>query len=296
MLKHIKHKDIDFKKWDKTILNSQSPWVFAQAFYLNATSKGWDALVWKDYEAVMPLTHARKFGVTYLVQPPFTPQLGIFGFVNPEVALMFFEYISKNYKYANIELNYTNNDFVKKGKLKRTFIIRDGEFKLNSNSKRNAAKAEKLKCKIILISPKEILTLSSRYLNMFLKNKLNIKPKQIEIFNQLLESAISAKRINSFTVYSDNDELLAIAHFISNGSHAVYLKGTNFDRDKGSMHLLMKHAIEFYAEKKVKYFDFGGGQGESMARFYAGFGAEELPYTALIVNNLPKAISWIKKI
>lgn len=42
-------------------------------------AKNWDALVLNDYEAVMPLTWNKKYGICYLYQPPFTACLGITG-------------------------------------------------------------------------------------------------------------------------------------------------------------------------------------------------------------------------
>ena len=85
-----------------------------------------------------------------------------------------------------------------------------------------------------------------------------------------------------------------MAHFISNGKHVVYLKGTNFDRNSGSMHFLMDRAIQFFKAENLKMFDFGGGESDSMAQFYLGFGAKELIYKTYKVNNLPKVIKWLK--
>ena len=62
---YIKHQDIDFKKWDATILSSAFPFVFAQSFYLNATCPNWDALIIGDYESVFPITQKIKFGFKY---------------------------------------------------------------------------------------------------------------------------------------------------------------------------------------------------------------------------------------
>ena len=42
-------------------------------------AKQWDALVLNDYEAVMPLTWNKKYGIAYLYQPFLTAQLGVFG-------------------------------------------------------------------------------------------------------------------------------------------------------------------------------------------------------------------------
>jgi hypothetical protein len=115
------------------------------------------------------------------------------------------------------------------------------------------------------------------------------------VFEQILRNSMEARCLNTFVVRNAAGQLCAISHFISNGHHALYLKGTNTDRNSGSMHLLMDHAITFYRERKVKLFDFGGGQNESLARFYSGFGGVQLNYKIYRVNNLPRPLKWLKR-
>lgn len=294
VLKHIKHQDINFEKWDKTIVSSQYPLVFAQSFYLNATCPQWDALVMGDYESVFPLTYNVKFGISYLHQPPFTPQLGVYGRVTLEIEKLFFDHIKLNFKLIEIELNAANALHTSFHKPKTTFII-DYKlgYKFNQNTKRNISKAIDNKLSFIQIPENDILNLSKIYLNPFLGKGLNLSKQSIHLFNQLLSSAIKNKNLYSFNVVDENNKVHAIAHFISNGKHTVYLKGINFDKEVslGSMHLLNSSVIQFF-ETKCDFFDFGGGSKESLVNFYKGFGALPLLYNALIINKLP----WIIKL
>ena len=73
-IRHVKHKDINKLKWDKCIDTAPNGLIYANSFYLDIMSKGWDGLVMNDYEAVMPLTWNKKFGIFYLRQPAFTQQ------------------------------------------------------------------------------------------------------------------------------------------------------------------------------------------------------------------------------
>ncbi len=297
-MKIIEHTDIDLKKWDEKILSSEMPLVFAQSFYLNATSPGWAALVEGNYETVMPLTVKRKFSITYLIQPPFTPSLGLFGKFDKKIIENFLKYLENTYKYISIELNPAN--FLSDSKIdqKRTFVIDlEKDFTCNSNTKRNIAKALKSNLKIQDVTGAEILAINKKYLHPFLKNKLKIVPAQIKLFDQLLINAQDKGYLKTFTVTDNKEKLCAVAHFISNGKHALYLKGNNFDKaaNSGSMHFLMQHAIEHYKTKNVRLFDFGGGQNDSLARFFSGFGAKEINYRIFKFNNLPKAIKWLKK-
>jgi hypothetical protein len=295
-IQHIKHYDIDLVKWDKTILSSQYPLVFAQSFYLNATCPDWDALVLGDYEAVFPLTQKTKFRIPYLHQPSFTPQLGLFGQFNLALEQKVYDHLKLQYKLVEIEMNASNHLETKHHTKKTTFIIDyKKEFKQNQNTKRNISKALENNLKFEVIPETEILELSKTYLDPFLSKKLHLSDNSIKLFNDLLRSGISHKTLYSFRVVDVQNNLKAIAHFISNGKHTVYLKGTNFDKSEnsGSMHLLTSSAIQFF-ENRSDFFDFGGGSKESLATFYKGFGATPLDYKFLTINNLPWLIKLLK--
>jgi hypothetical protein len=293
-MKLLKNSEIDLAKWDRCILSSEFPLVFAQSFYLNATSPGWNALEQKDYYCVMPLTQSSKLGITYLIQPPFTPQLGLYGKHSPEDLKEFLDYAKQHYKFIAIELNASNK--ADGCKQKRTYMIRlDEIYEFNSNTKRNISKAFKSGLKIEELKDNEILKQSKKHLNPFLRKQLKLPAKHIKLFEQLLVNSVSEKKINTFAVRNNSGEIRAIAHFISNGKHAVYLKGMNYDKNNGSMHFLMSHAIDHYKRTGVKLFDFGGGQSESLARFYAGFGAIPVNYCEYKAISLPKVIRWLKR-
>lgn len=296
-LQYIKHIDIDFKKWDIAILSSEFPLVFAQSFYLNATSPNWDALVIGDYECVFPLTIKSKFGFRYLPQPPFTSQLGAFGKVNSEYEQLFFNYILSNFKLIELELNASNKLISEYISPKKTFIIKYGnEYKLNQNSKRNIARAEENSFEVKQIPDTEVLNLSQKLLNPFLLNDLHLPTSHIALFEQLLCNAQKEKMLYSFKTTDKFNKTVAIAHFVSNGKHTLFLKGTNFDKaeNSGSMHLLINFAVNYFADKSV-LFDFGGGSNsEGLANFYKGLGGEIQSYSFLRVNKLPWLIKLIK--
>lgn len=296
-LRYIKHNDLDLKKWDATVLNSQIPFVFAQSFYLNATCPGWDALVMGDYESVFPITAKRKFGFTYLPQPPFTSQLGTYGKVSPETEQAFYNYITGHYKLIDLELNVTNKiqtEFITP-KNTYTFDYKDG-YKFNQNTKRNIARGLESKFRVERVSDAEILSLSQKYLNPFLETEVGLSPQTVSRLDQLLINALRENYLYTFKVVDPQNAIKALGHFVSNGQHALYLKGTNFDKadNSGSMHLLMKYAMEFFADK-AGFFDFGGGSKQGLANFYMGFGGQAMTYGFLQVNNLPRLIKLLKK-
>lgn len=295
-IKRIKHKNIDFLKWDKTVLSSQIPVVFAQTFYLNATCPNWDALVIGDYESIFPLTYKNKFGLTYLPQPPFTSQLGVYGKVNLEIEQLFFDYIIKHFQLIDLELNATNKIQSTYITPKNTYTI---DYKLgynfNQNSKRNIAKAIENGFVVEAVNENDILTLSQKWINPFLSKEVGLSLPTISLLDDLLINAKKEHALFTFKVMDGQNTIKALAHFISNGRYALYLKGTNFDKsdNSGSMHLLMKHAIEFFSDKAT-IFDFGGGSKQGLANFYMGFGGQLTTYSFLQVNRLPWLIKILK--
>lgn len=294
IINRLQHSEIDFLKWDTTILKSTIPFVFAQSYYLNATCPNWEALIIGDYESVFPLTQNTKFGISYLYQPPFTPQLGVYGKINTQIEETFFNYLSSHFKFIDIELN-ASNTFISKEHSKKTtyFIDYKNGYQLNQNTKRNITKAVELNLTFERIFDSDIIDLSKSYLNPFLSKTLNLSQATIQKFEILLKEAIQNHALYSFKVVDRNNNVKAIAHFISNGKHTVYLKGTNFDKSEntGSMHYLTHSAIQFF-ENRSLYFDFGGGSKESLATFYKGFGSLPLDYNVLKFNKLP----WLLKL
>jgi hypothetical protein len=295
-LQYIKHQNIDFKKWDNTVLSSQIPFVFAQSFYLNATCPYWDALIIGDYESIFPLTYKTKFGFTYLPQPPFTSQLGAYGKVNLEVENLFYNYILGHYKLIDLELNVTNKLYSECISPKNTYTIdyKSG-YKFNQNTKRNITKAIENGFFVEPVNLTDILPLSQKYINPFLESEVNLSKSTILLLDALLVNAIDNGALYTFKVLDKDHKIKALAHFITNGKHTLYLKGTNFDKadNSGSMHLLIKNAIEFFADKS-ELFDFGGGSKQGLANFYMGFGGQAMTYSFLQVNTLPRLIKLFK--
>lgn len=296
-IKYIKHNSIDFKKWDATILASPIPYVFAQSFYLKATSPNWCALVYGDYQSVFPITHKLKLGISYLPQPPFTSQLGSYGKFDVEIEKQFYDYIINHYKLIEIELNSFNTIQSTNISNKKTHIINFSiGYTYNQNTKRNISKAVTNNFKIEELRKNDILQLSKKYINPFLITDLKLSKNSVELFDKLIENCIDNNSIISFKVIDSNNIIRALAHFVYNKEYVVFLKGTNFDKSEnsGSMHLLISHAINYFSDK-CKWFDFGGGSlNEGLAGFYKGLGGKELNYSYLKINNLPKLIKLFK--
>jgi len=78
MIKYLSQNNLDIKKYDACIANATNSRIYAFSWYLNCVTDNWDALVYNDYEAVMPLPTRKKYGINYIYLPPWVQQLGVF--------------------------------------------------------------------------------------------------------------------------------------------------------------------------------------------------------------------------
>ena len=72
-IQYLSHDEIDKPKWDRCIDEAPNGLIYSYSFYLDHMAKHWDGLVLSkgphsdnDYEAVMPLTWNKKYGLHYL--------------------------------------------------------------------------------------------------------------------------------------------------------------------------------------------------------------------------------------
>src|SRR5262245_56125332 len=109
-ISYLTNEQINMKEWDACIETAPNGQVYAYSVYLNRMAKNWDALVLNNYEAVMPLTWNKKYGIHYLYQPPFTACLGVFGKeVNANLLEEFLSHIPDKFRYWDIYLNQGNH-------------------------------------------------------------------------------------------------------------------------------------------------------------------------------------------
>ena len=110
MIRYLSNREIDRGRWDACISAASCRRLYAFSWYLDTVSPGWDALVEDDYRAVFPLTHNRKFGISYLFQPFFAQQLGVFSPENMDGGRVcaFLSAIPSRYRLTEISLNEGN--------------------------------------------------------------------------------------------------------------------------------------------------------------------------------------------
>lgn len=282
MLQLLKNKDINRPLWDNCVRQATNSLPYALSWYLDCVAENWDALVWGNYEAVMPLPWLRKFGVKCVYQPYYCQQTGIFSktAVNRATAEAFLNYCRQNFSYVNLNLNpsiphlqgyklsarknlllplHTNYQNLRKG--------------FSENHRRNIAKAEK---KAITVKaadkPEELLDF---YVGNVNRTKENFKLQHEKIVRKLVNELMVQKGGKIYYACNTEGTWLAATLLISHGARLINIINTSSTAGKatGASHFLFNELIKENAGKPL-ILDFEGSSIPSIARFYEGFGAQ----------------------
>ena len=301
-IKHIKQSNIDTRKWDNCIAKSINGIVYAYSWYLDIVCPHWEALVYGDYETVMPLTQNHKYGVNYLYQPFFTQQLGIFSFNKIDETLIdsFLKAIPKKFKFIEINLNKYNRI----EKLKGFTIKENDNFELDlienyenifrkykQNNIRNIRKAIQNKVSIVKgLMPNDIFELVKT------SGKIpGMKDTHLNMLRQLIAAAIRYKSGYLYGAYNEQNTLCAVGFFVYSNNKACFILSvtSNEGKELSAMFLLVDEFIKDFSNRNM-ILDFEGSNVESIARFYKGFGANQFRYPSIRANNLPFPLKMLK--
>lgn len=294
MIQHLLHNQINLTKWDATI--AQCGNIYAHSWYLDVVHPDWEALVEDDYQAVMPLTGGKKFGVNYLYQPYFVQQLGVFSKapLSPEKNKLFLEAIPHKFRFAEIRLNESNtfDEGFQGVEYHRNVLLNlDQDYEAiranyHTNTKRNLAKAEGNNLQIVdTVIPYHVVAL-------FTDNKGALLDKwgaaEYARLTQLTRIAVHRDAAFIFGVTERGvGQLLSAAIFMKTNDRITFLfSGLTIEgKQRQAMTFLLDHVIKLNAGKPMT-FDFEGSDDENLARFYLGFGGVETKYPSYTFNRL----------
>jgi hypothetical protein len=300
-IRYILYRDIDRIKWDACIDAATNGLIYGYSFYIDTMAKHWDALVLNDYEAVMPLTWNKKYGICYLYQPPFTASLGIFGNnISAEMANAFLKAVPKKFSYWDIYFNHGNYfqlaDFTLYQRMNYILPLNNSYENIyvgyRKNIQRNIKKCEQLHCTINKnVAIDDVIALSNEQSKTFSKLGTDEFDRVKKIYSLLYQT----KRAVTYGVYRNNTLLASAAFFFSHGRAYYILVGNHPDgKTIGASHALIDAFIKDHADQNL-ILDFEGSDIANLAFFYNSFGATEEQYTGIKLNRLPSLIRWLKQ-
>jgi len=283
MLKYVENKNIDREKWDLVISNSENAYIYSTSNYLDIVSDNWDALIYGDYNVIMPLPYKKKYGIKYIMQPIFAQQLGIIYIEKPEDKILneFVNFLKNSFIYFAINLNYDNNSNNYTKYHEKTNLILNLNYSydkilkgFSTNTKRNIKKSQKED----FVIEKENQN-NEEFLNFFVSNLVEKESEQtINILKNIINYSFKE---NIGTIYSvkKNDEILSSVFILKSFNRYIYLAASSNKKGKElrTMFFLLNSFIEENCDSDY-ILDFEGSDVDGVKRFYKGFNAVEQNY------------------
>jgi hypothetical protein len=304
LIQYLGHNNIDREKWDKCIDNSLNGMIYAYSWYLDIVCPSWDGLVGDEYEKVMPIPKAEKYGFLYTYPPPYIQQLGLFAtfsIAEKDVADFLIQ-IPEKYKYIEMNLNEQNplkTDLFKITKGITHLLSLSKNYKdiltgYTTQTKRNLKKAQA--SSLLISKNSEPL----KIIQLFRNNRgkqYSHNSNQYETLDKLMQACIKKGVGESWGVYTQENELCAGAFFLRSNGRAIFLfsGANNKAYETHAMTFLINKYIEEYAGQNL-IFDFEGSLDIDLARFYKGFGSTETVYLQIRRNTLPFPAKMLKEI
>ena len=300
-IKYLPHQEIDKEKWDRCIDEAGNGLIYAYSYYLDHMSKHWDGLILGDYEAVMPLTWNKKFGIHYLYQPFLCAQSGVFGkIMNAGLVGAFLQSVPSKFKYWDYNLNHRNVF-----KLPGFSLYQRSNFVLplnkpyhdlydgyRENIQRNIRKAQQVGCKTVKdFDVEKVIALALEQM----RRQSGESGQNVEGFRRLYKYLHEQRRAITYGIESGEQELLASCVFFYSHHRAYYILVGNHPNGRtiGASHAVIDAFIKDHAAKDL-LLDFEGSDLRNLAFFYSSFGAVEENYAAVKLNRLPWWLKWLK--
>lgn len=262
---------------------------------MDAMAKQWSGLVLNDYEAVMPLSWNKKYGITYLYQPPFVQQLGIYSktAVSTAVQELFITAAKQRFRFAEIFVN------VSFGEARTNFILPLNRpyQQIRQDYKKDLFKNLKHADSFLLHyeATNDIAAAVDLYQVYYAARTPHVKQRDYE---QLVTACATAQQHDMLRIRKVVDEknsILAIALLLKDNQRLYNILSTvtTAGRQCEANHYLFDQLIQEFSGQQLTL-DFEGSSIAGIADFYKKFGAVDEPYFFLRYNHLPWPLKYFK--
>ena len=296
MIKRLKYQDINFDKYNRCIENSIQKKFYAERVFLDiGTDKNWELLIYKDYEAVMPIPFVKKMGIKIVHNPKLCQQLGIFSETDSlEVNDKFYEYFIKNFVIRYYTFNDINS-FSKSLKRRNNFLIFPDRYEA-VKQKYSPKRKRKLRLDQEVLDNSEIIkNFDLQAIKEFIRSTgLGADAKDMEQFIDLLSKFFLNDKLDFYGFFYHQKLINMIA--VYKADYSLALLGTYNDRKyvklSGSSYLIDKVISE---NIETKIFDFEGSEIPAVEEFFRGFRPELQPYPCIQNSKKDVLIQIFKK-
>ena len=289
----IENKKLNKNIWDKKLYLNPSSSFFSLSWVLDILHPNWDALVYLNYEAFMPIPKAQKYGLTYVFQPKFIRSFSIFN-ENEDQRELILEAFKETYSLVNINLDFELKESNSNGVFQKLSIPSSCELLQNAYSKNAIRVISKLDIEIEY----KLIYDAGTFINFFkkIKNIKSLKSNSYNKLHQLINECIKRKNGKLIAAFYKG-EMIACGFFIFFQKQVYFMKGTvnKLGREKGALYGLINHVL-MSATGRFDNFDFIGSNDKGVAGFYRKFGAQNFSYSILKYNKIKTPIKQLANI
>jgi hypothetical protein len=259
------------------------------------------ALVKGDYEYVMPLPVRKRFGYTYIFQPAFCQQMGVFGkvAVSKEINDAFFSQVKKHFSYAEINAHSNYPASADGCIMRKNYLLdlnppyEDLEKKFSRSAIRNIKKAKALDVSIAKHpNPTDLVDLFEKRYGHTLASQ-----EDLAGIKKYFEHSVKVGTGHFYYAKTSDGQTVASSGYITYKNRVIFLMNGNLQAglDSGATHLLKSRAIQYFAGNNL-LMDFEGSDNPDFARFYEQYGATATDnYPFFVLNSLPQPLRWFKR-
>ena len=297
MIKYYTHNEINRECWNHCIDGSVASTVFVDYDFLCIADPEWGALIKGDYEAVMPLPHRSKFGISYVFSPPFYFRLGVFSPtpLTPYEVADFVRHIPTKFAQVDLNLNEGNSDELFRNKtlsqISHQLKLDESYETLFKNFSRSHKHNIKVAAKFNPLLDKEIKV--KDVIALFRNNRgrdrhIRISDADYDCFLKMTDFMYQKGLLENWGIRDEEGNLLAGACFLRDHNHLwFWFSGRDESRSESrAMFYLLDRYIEAHAESGL-VFGMSGSRNKNVADLYRGFGAERYTYPMLNYCNNP---------
>jgi hypothetical protein len=264
----------------------------------------WDALVLGDYEAVMPLTWRRKFGISYLYQPFVTASLGVFSSLPIDESLMetFIDHIPRKFKLIDIDLNPGNNALSgkhitprKNYELALTGSYDELQQQYNRHARRKLKKANEAGLQIA--EAVDVETIAGLSYKMMEGRDVVAKADYDRFVTLFKNIQPHVEACNTMAALDANGAIVASDIYIVHNKrlYSLLAGNTTGSNENGGFYFVLDQLIRKYAGSGY-VLDFEGSDIPGIAFLFECLGGQLTWYPHVTINRLPPILRRLKKL
>ena len=289
---HLHSSQIDKSSWNELVLNAPQGRPYHFAWYLDAMTTDWNALIFDDYKVILPLPIRFQFlGIKNSQTPSGIQQLGPLSNspLSPVELSEVLQSIPRQYWKIGIRLNEgqfieSSGKFRIEKKVNQLTCLKDKAEDLlasfhKSNRKRLNKTQELYTLELNTQSPLELIAFYKKQL----KDKFNLNRRMQFRYERLIR--VSQEKNVGFinTLRDSSGQIVASGFFIRSHNRVYNLFGASRHEATGSMNQLIYQTM-LQQRPQVDYFDFEGSNIPGVQKFFSQFNASMHNYYELHYN------------